>query len=88
MSAVLITVVVTEKQLIMSVEDDGKGISEADQKKIFERGIRADSYQQGHGVGLAIVRDLIDSYNGQLNVSNSEKLGGAKFEFSFSLAAG
>lgn len=87
-SEVLITVAATDKQLIISVEDDGKGISQEDQKKIFERGIRADSYQQGHGVGLAIVRDLIDSYNGQLYVSNSQKLGGAKFQFSFSSVAG
>jgi len=86
-SQVLLTVASTENRLIIMVEDDGTGISSEQQTKIFERGIRADSYQQGHGIGLAIVRDLIDSYNGQLAVSTSEILGGAKFELSFSLKA-
>ena len=87
-SQVLLTVASTENRLIIMVEDDGEGISSEQQTKIFERGIRADSYQQGHGIGLAIVRDLIDSYNGQLAVSTSETLGGAKFEFSFSFSLG
>jgi two-component system sensor histidine kinase PhoQ len=82
-SQVLLTIISTETGVVMTVEDDGKGISVEQQTEIFKRGIRADSYQQGHGVGLAIVRDLVDSYHGQLSVSQSEKLGGAKFEFRF-----
>ncbi|MGS0725844.1 ATP-binding protein, partial [Shewanella sp. 0m-11] len=64
---------------------DGKGIDEALHSQIFERGIRADSYQQGHGIGLAIVRDLVDSYQGKMLVSRSTTLGGAKFELTFKL---
>ena len=82
-SQVLLTISNTDSGLIICVEDDGQGISDEQQAQIFKRGIRADSYQQGHGIGLAIVRDLVDSYHGQLVVSKSEKLGGAKFEFSF-----
>ncbi|WP_372882919.1 ATP-binding protein [Psychromonas sp.] len=87
-SQVLLTVTTTENLLTITVEDDGKGVTTEQRTQIFERGIRADSYQHGHGIGLAIVRDLIDSYNGQLSVSTSERLGGAKFLFSFSLGAG
>jgi two-component system, OmpR family, sensor histidine kinase PhoQ len=83
-SQVLLTVTSNENSLIISIEDDGKGVSPEQHAQIFERGIRADSYQRGHGIGLAIVRDLIDSYNGQLSVSTSDTLGGAKFVFSFS----
>ena len=82
-SQVALTVTVNEKVLIITVEDNGKGISPEQQTQIFERGMRADSYQRGHGIGLAIVRDLTDSYNGQLSVSTSKMLGGAKFEFHF-----
>lgn len=82
-SQVALTVTAKENVLIITVEDDGKGISPEQHTQIFERGMRADSYQSGHGIGLAIVRDLIDSYNGQLSVSTSEMLGGAKFEFRF-----
>ena len=84
-SQVLLTVSAAEGCLVIMVEDDGKGISAQQRTQIFERGMRADSYQQGHGIGLAIVRDLVASYHGQLSVAQSEKLGGAKFKFSFKL---
>ncbi|WP_041416485.1 ATP-binding protein [Shewanella halifaxensis] len=82
-SRVLLTVKTVDSSLVIGIEDDGKGIDEALHAQIFERGIRADSYQQGHGIGLAIVRDLVDSYQGQLIVSRSTTLGGAKFELRF-----
>jgi two-component system sensor histidine kinase PhoQ len=78
-----LTVLGSQTQLIIHVEDDGDGISDEKQSTIFERGIRADTYQQGHGIGLAISRDLVTSYQGQLEVSSSAYLGGAKFSFSF-----
>lgn len=83
-SKVLLSVTSNDTQLNIAIEDDGQGVSPEQQSQIFERGIRADSYRQGHGIGLAIVRDLIDSYNGTLSVTTSENLGGAKFEISFS----
>lgn len=82
-STVKLTVTGDTYQLLICIEDDGPGISEALQNQIFERGIRADSYHQGNGIGLAIVRDLVDSYNGRISVSRSETLGGAKFSISF-----
>ena len=82
-STVKLTVTGNAYQLLICIEDDGPGISEALQNQIFERGIRADSYHQGNGIGLAIVRDLVDSYNGRISVSRSETLGGAKFSISF-----
>ncbi|MGI2182658.1 ATP-binding protein [Shewanella oncorhynchi] len=82
-STVTLTVTGDAYQLLICIEDDGPGISEALQNQIFERGIRADSYLQGNGIGLAIVRDLVDSYNGRISVSRSEILGGAKFSISF-----
>lgn len=78
-----LTVLSTQTQLIIHVEDDGEGISVEKQSHIFERGVRADTYQQGHGIGLAICRDLVTSYQGELIVSSSAYLGGAKFSFSF-----
>ena len=84
-SQVLLTVSAAEDYLVLMVEDDGKGINAQQRAQIFERGIRADSYRQGYGIGLAIVADLVASYNGQLSVSQSKKLGGAEFKFSFKL---
>ncbi|WP_198781517.1 ATP-binding protein [Shewanella putrefaciens] len=82
-STVKLTVTGDAYQLQICIEDDGPGISEAVKTQIFERGIRADSYHQGNGIGLAIVRDLVDSYNGRISVSRSESLGGAQFNLSF-----
>jgi len=35
---------------------------------------------QGHGIGLAIVQDIVRGYRGELDVRTSEELGGARFE--------
>ena len=82
-SQVLLTIKIQSSWLIIIVEDDGKGIPSEQQSQILERGIRADSYQKGHGIGLAIVRDLVESYHGELAISRSEILGGAKFKLLF-----
>ncbi|MGL5389904.1 MAG: ATP-binding protein [Shewanella sp.] len=82
-SKVHLTVSGDAYQLQLCIEDDGAGISEPLKHQIFERGLRADSYQQGHGIGLAIVRDLVDSYNGRIAVTRSATLGGAQFTISF-----
>jgi two-component system sensor histidine kinase PhoQ len=34
---------------------------------------------QGHGIGLAIVQDIVRSYRGELQVGHSGELGGARF---------
>lgn len=81
---VKLTVYKEDSCLTLAIEDDGIGIEEQQKKIIFERGVRADTYQQGHGVGLAIVRDLVQSYSGHLDISTSETLGGAKFLLTFS----
>ncbi|WP_252730510.1 ATP-binding protein [Colwellia sp. E2M01] len=82
------TIKLTVKQqgdaLIICVEDDGVGIENEQIESILQRGIRADTYDAGHGVGLAIVRDLVQSYQGKLNIGNSAELGGAMFTLCFS----
>ncbi|MBB6544576.1 ATP-binding protein [Thalassotalea piscium] len=79
-----LTVNKQKNSVTIIVEDDGIGINEQLKKTIFDRGVRADTYQQGHGVGLAIVRDLVQSYNASLDISQSETLKGAKFTLIFS----
>lgn len=64
------------------VEDDGPGIPVARRSQLFQRGTRLDTYQEGHGVGLSIVAELVSSYNGDLDVGDSE-LGGARFQVRF-----
>jgi two-component system sensor histidine kinase PhoQ len=66
------------------VEDDGDGIAPQLREEILQRGTRADTYQQGHGIGLSIVRDLVTSYQGTLTIADSNLFGGAKFTLQFS----
>ncbi|MCB1635210.1 MAG: two-component sensor histidine kinase, partial [Xanthomonadales bacterium] len=47
---------------------------------VLQRGIRADERVQGHGIGLSIVQDIVQSYQGELAVGRSEEMGGARFE--------
>ena len=58
------------------IEDDGPGISEADRAKLFSRGARLDTEKPGTGLGLAIVRDVIEIYGGEIELGESEDLGG------------
>ncbi len=58
------------------VEDDGKGIAEADRAKLFDRGVRLDTSKPGTGLGLAIVRDVVEIYGGSVTLEESEDLGG------------
>lgn len=62
----------------VSVEDDGPGIAEDEIVKLMQRGGRLDESQPGHGLGLAIVRDIVELYHGEIFLSHSPKLGGLK----------
>jgi two-component system sensor histidine kinase PhoQ len=81
--SVSVTVKTNNEKLIITVEDDGVGIESSQQQAILARGTRADTYHAGHGIGLAIVRDLVNSYQGQLSIGTSTSLGGAAFTITF-----
>ena len=72
-----------EDTISITIADDGAGIPSDLQKIILNRGTRVDTYQQGHGIGLAIVRDLVDSYQGTIKVGTSSALFGAEFVLTF-----
>jgi two-component system sensor histidine kinase PhoQ len=61
----------------LAVDDDGPGIPEEAAEALLERGTRLDEATPGHGIGLAIVRDIAKSYGGTLTIGRSA-LGGAR----------
>jgi two-component system sensor histidine kinase PhoQ len=69
--------------LELAIEDDGPGIRSDQVERLLQRGVRGDERVQGHGIGLAIVQDLLRAYRGSLDVSSSAALGGAKFTLRF-----
>jgi two-component system sensor histidine kinase PhoQ len=64
--------------LQLDVEDDGPGIDEAMGLAVLQRGVRADQAMPGHGIGLAVVRDIVDALGGELEIGRSAALGGAR----------
>ncbi len=62
--------------LLIEVCDDGPGISEAHLPTVLERGGRLDTQANGHGLGLAMISDIVALYDGHLEFQRS-RLGGA-----------
>ena len=59
--------------IVASVEDSGCGIKEEDLSLIFERFYRG--FRQGMGVGLAIVKELVEAHGGRISVTSSIGVG-------------
>ncbi len=58
------------------VEDDGPGINAQAQQQLAQRGMRQDENIPGHGIGLSIVKTLVEELGGTLEYSASKTLGG------------
>jgi signal transduction histidine kinase len=67
----------TPDSIVVGMADDGSGIPEAVQDELFEMG-RKGADSSGTGLGLGFVRALIESYDGAVEVTDSE-YGGAEF---------
>ena len=66
------------KGMILVVADDGPGIPDDAADELLQRGTRLDESTPGHGIGLAVVKEIAESYGGTLEIGQSE-LGGAEF---------
>lgn len=60
----------------LCVEDDGPGIAPEQREAVVARGNRLDEQVAGHGLGLAIVRDIAQACGGSLSLEDSAELGG------------
>ncbi|MFP4143124.1 MAG: ATP-binding protein [Thermoplasmata archaeon] len=67
-----------EGECVVTVEDDGKGISDEVKEKIFDRGFKKGE-NAGSGLGMYLVKDIVESYGGSVEAKDSE-LGGARFD--------
>lgn len=62
---------------IVFIDDDGPGIVAAVREEVLQRGARLDEQVAGHGLGLGIVRDIVDAWSGGLQLRDSP-LGGLR----------
>jgi len=76
----LVKISIEEKEnvVLCRVEDNGKGIPDEMKDKIFERGFKKGE-NAGSGLGMYLVKEIVDGYDGSIEVKDSE-LGGARFD--------
>jgi len=67
--------------MVLTVADDGPGIPQDAADALLQRGMRLDESTPGHGIGLAVVKDIARSYGGRLSIKSSD-LGGAEITVS------
>jgi len=77
-NAVVLINVRSADGVLLEVEDDGPGCSPDEYSRLVERGVRLDESVSGHGLGLSIVKDIVDTYNGTLSFGRSSRLDGMK----------
>ena len=65
--------------LLIRIDDNGPGLSDEDAHKVLRRGVRLDEKTPGSGLGLDIVKELVDVYGGSLELKRSA-LGGLLVE--------
>lgn len=70
-----------DERVVLSVTDDGPGVPPADRDRIFQRFVRLDDARSrddgGAGLGLAIVRDVVERHGGTIHVTDGTP--GARF---------
>jgi signal transduction histidine kinase len=74
---VCLSIVEHEHGFSIWVDDDGPGIPEDARQAVLDRGSRLDEQVDGHGLGLGIVRDIVESWAARLHLSESP-LGGLR----------
>jgi PAS domain S-box-containing protein len=73
-----LTTTVDEETVTVTLEDDGDGISPDERSDIFKKGYSSGD-SSGSGLGMYIVNELVDNYDGGVSVGDSE-LGGTRFD--------
>jgi signal transduction histidine kinase len=74
-SYVIVEAIVTETNAIITVEDNGEGIPAAKLSSIFDMFFRASENQQGSGLGLYIVKNVVEKLGGKIRVTSQEDRG-------------
>lgn len=59
------------RMLLIRIDDDGAGLTADEAGKVLRRGVRLDEKTPGSGLGLDIVKELVDVYGGSLRLDRS-----------------
>jgi len=67
----------SQPMLLIRIDDDGPGLTHEEASQVLRRGVRLDEKTAGSGLGLDIVKELVDVYGGSLQLERSD-LGGLR----------
>lgn len=59
-----------QNYILMEFKDNGIGITDDKKESIFQKGHKKDNHVRGMGIGLSLVKKIIESYNGKIWVEN------------------
>ena len=76
-SRVVVSSTAADGQVVIDVDDDGRGLEPSMREAVLQRGVRADEAAPGSGLGLGIVRDLVELHGGSIVLGQSP-LGGVR----------
>lgn len=63
--------IVQNNQLLFEIRNTGKGLTETQKKKIFERFYQTNENVEGVGIGLALVKELVQLHKGKITVEST-----------------
>lgn len=84
-AGVRVTGTIDGARVRLEVEDDGPGISDADLPRVFDRFARGTTAAGGHGLGLAICREIVDRHHGEITIGRHPN-GGTRVTIVFAAA--
>ena len=67
---------ISDVEIKIEISDDGPGLPPKKMNEVFARGFRLDEQTPGTGLGLNIVKDIIEVYKGKVWLEKSRDLGG------------
>jgi signal transduction histidine kinase len=84
----MVQVAAVAGELVISILDDGPGVSPGNRDKIFTRffSVRPPDKEPGSGLGLAIVHTVAQAHGGRVELADRSALGGACFRLVLALA--
>lgn len=81
-SVVIMSLEKNKKDIVLMVEDHGKGIQKKSLERVFEIFYKANSVKEGMGIGLYLVKKIVEKHNGKIKITSQLNVG-TKVEIRF-----